>query len=134
MNTLAMIRRRQVRAQNGLCFYCRQPMWEGCAKRFASDHGLRGPRLLWLEATAEHLHARSVGGADTPGNIVAACRYCNAHRHRTPRPLPPDAYALKVRARLAAGRWHGLLLAGGEPAPAAGADSGPLPDRAAQSG
>lgn len=111
MTPLARIRRRQVRAQQGLCFYCRQPMWEDSPDLFTNRYGLEGPRVRWLQATAEHLLARSEGGADHAGNVVAACSYCNSHRHRCPRPLPPADFASFVRQRLAAGKWHGLRLA-----------------------
>ncbi|NNC52061.1 MAG: hypothetical protein HKO08_03355 [Erythrobacter sp.] len=52
-----------------------------------------------FRATAEHLLARSEGGADCPGNVVAACWYCNSHRHRARSPLSPEKYAEKVRAK-----------------------------------
>ncbi len=112
MTRISDIRQQQVRAQNGLCFYCRQPMWDGDPDLFARRHGLRGSRLHWLQATAEHLLARKDGGPDTAANIVAACRFCNSRRHHGPKPLPPAEYARKVQRRLAAGRWHGLQLVG----------------------
>lgn len=110
MKQLSELRRQQVRAQRGLCFYCHQPMWEGCPERFARLYGLKGSRLLWLQATAEHLQARCEGGANKASNIVAACKYCNSQRHRTHDPLSPGDYARKVQRRLIAGKWHGLRL------------------------
>ncbi|WP_369794121.1 hypothetical protein [Asticcacaulis sp. AC460] len=45
------------------------------------------------------------GGRDCRKNIVAACRYCNEHRHHTPKPKTPEAYKTKVMSRIKAGRW-----------------------------
>lgn len=127
MNRLSQLRRQKVRAQQGLCFYCRQPMWEGRPERFATLYGLKGSRLLWLQATAEHLQARCEGGADKASNIVAACRYCNSRRHYTPKPLQPQDYARRVQQRLAAGKWHGLRLHGDARAAAGLAEASPFP-------
>ena len=110
MTLISQIRRQKVRAQQGMCFYCRQPMWEGCPGPFAARYGLKGPRLLWLQATAEHLHARCEGGPDRIDNIVAACKYCNTRRHFCRVPPTPEEHAIKVQQRLEAGKWHGLSL------------------------
>ena len=110
MKPFSRVRRQQVRAQRGLCFYCRQPMWQDCPERFVRQYGLRGARVHWLQATAEHMYARCRDGADQPGNIVAACRYCNSRRHRTPYPLPLGDYARKAKQRLTAGKSPGCDL------------------------
>ena len=115
MKTVTRLRRQQVCAQRGLCFYCCQPMWEGCPERFAHRYGLKLSRVQCLKATTEHLLARCEGRADQPGNIVAACWFCNSRRHRTSRPLPPHDYAEEVQRRLATGKWQGLRLLGGDP-------------------
>jgi len=81
--------------QRGLCWYCEVPM--------RAD----GP----LMCTAEHLLPRSEGGRDERDNIVAACRYCNRHRHRRRAQLEPAAHRERVRGRLSAGRWNAHLRA-----------------------
>lgn len=106
MTLISQLRRHQVRAQHGLCFYCRQPLWEGCAEPFAAQYGLKGSRLRWLQATAEHLHARCEGGADRADNVVAACRFCNSRRHQTPRPLSPSDYARAPSNPLSSRSWR----------------------------
>jgi hypothetical protein len=60
---LQLLRRAACREQRGLCFHCCQPM---------------------VKPTAEHLIARRDGGADTRGNVVAACLSCNHSRHADP--------------------------------------------------
>jgi len=84
---LQYLRRQASREQAGRCFYCLQPMGR--------------------DATAEHLVARMDGGKDTRGNIVAACRCCNASRHAlfpiaAPDPETFQAFVLLMRA---AGQW-----------------------------
>ncbi|MBN8819444.1 MAG: hypothetical protein J0I80_12095 [Sphingomonas sp.] len=110
MNQISKARVEKFSAQNGLCHYCKQPMWERDPHEFAERFALNDRRLNWLRSTAEHLHARCDGGKDTKNNIVAACRFCNAHRHHACKALPPEAYGQHVRKRLAAGKWHGLHL------------------------
>lgn len=110
MTRLQKIRQVQIKAQAGCCYYCEQPMWLKDADGFAEKHRLSAGRAAFLRATAEHLVARSDGGEDTKANVVAACHYCNAHRHRAQRALAPEEYAARVRLRLANGRWHGMRL------------------------
>ncbi len=110
MKKLQKIRNSKFGMQGGRCYYCCQPMWCGNPADFAETHGLKVARTRDLQATAEHLVARSEGGTDTPENVVAACWYCNTHRHRTKRPLAPEAYARKVRSRVSRGRWHRIRL------------------------
>ncbi|MBY0343267.1 MAG: HNH endonuclease [Sphingomonadales bacterium] len=113
MKKLSKIRALKYAAQGGRCFYCRQPMWHGNQAGFVEKFGLPCHKAHYLKVTAEHLLARCEGGGDTPENIVAACWFCNTHRHHSKRPLAPDDYARKVRSRLSRGRWHGLILAAG---------------------
>jgi 5-methylcytosine-specific restriction endonuclease McrA len=115
MANLSKLRARRFSEQAGRCHYCRQPMRLGEGAIFAEQHGLTTSQAAFLQATAEHLTARSEGGSNAPANIVAACAYCNGHRHRACLPLLPAAFQRHVRARLARGRWHGLCLV--EPAP-----------------
>lgn len=98
--------------QGGKCAYCDQPMWLNDLPGFARKYQRPERSLRWLQATAEHLQPRGEGGGDTLRNIVAACLYCNTHRHRTRCVLSPELYREKVRKRLAARQWHKLSLAG----------------------
>lgn len=66
---LRILRERAFRAQDGLCYWCKQPM-----NKDAPDSD---PRQL----TGDHLEPMHNGGATVPGNIVAACRECNNTRH-----------------------------------------------------
>ncbi|MFK0334901.1 HNH endonuclease [Rhizobium sp. NPDC090275] len=88
------LRNRAFVAQGGLCWYC------GCTMR---NDGLHSP----LMCTAEHLIARSDGGRTTAVNIVAACRYCNAGRHRQETVLAPEHFKQFVMGRLRKGKWRG---------------------------
>lgn len=110
MRKIAKIKTLKFWLQGGRCFYCCQPIWYENPHHFADQHGFDIARVRHLQATAEHLVARCEGGADTPDNIVAACRFCNTRRHRAKRPLAPEAYARRVRSRLSRGRWHGIML------------------------
>ncbi|NRG18507.1 HNH endonuclease [Rhizobiales bacterium] len=101
------IRKKKFKAQNGRCFYCRSPMWEpGSFDAFVRTHELSRQSADFFRCTAEHLHPRSDGGKDQASNIVAACLFCNATRHKAKTPMEPGSYALKARRRLAAGKWH----------------------------
>jgi 5-methylcytosine-specific restriction endonuclease McrA len=73
--------------QRGICIYC----------------GL----LMGDDVTAEHLVARVDGGRNTSGNIVAACRRCNAGRHALFLADPPDpeTYQAFVLLMRKAGMW-----------------------------
>lgn len=104
------IRKAKFIEQHGRCFYCNQPMWEDDREQFALAHGLSVTAANVLRSTAEHLVAQQDGGADTCENIVAACRYCNRTRHKTPKPKPPSDYAKKVRKQLTKAKWHGIML------------------------
>lgn len=105
---LRKIRLRAVESQQSLFFYCNLPMAASAAElqSFARKHRLREREALHLLATAEHLLARCDGGGDTPSNIVSAHLICNMRRHRTPTPMPPDAYRSHVQIRCTQGKWH----------------------------
>lgn len=113
MSALKNIRVKKMIAQGGCCYYCGLSMWDEAAAAGQRDH-LRTKPLKNLRCTAEHLQSRCEGGGDTADNIVAACYFCNIHRHRRKRPLSPEAYRHHVQRRMAAGRWlwrdlhHGL--------------------------
>ena len=109
LKKISKIKHAKFSLQNGLCFYCRQPMWRRNHEQFADQHAISLKQARHLQATAEHLVARSDGGLDVAENIVAACWYCNNHRHRAKQALSPDRYARKVAARLRRGKWHGFL-------------------------
>ena len=98
--------------QRGKCVYCDQPMWLEDLPGFARKYQRSERSMRWLQATAEHLQPRCEGGTDTLENIVAACLYCNKHRHMMRCVLSPELYRKEVRKRLAARKWHKLLLAG----------------------
>jgi hypothetical protein len=61
-----------------------------------------------IDQSGPHLDARANGGSDSPGNIAAACLYCNLTRHRRKYPLPPEQYRHYVAKRMTKGGW--LLL------------------------
>lgn len=67
--SLPALRLRAYWAQEGLCYWCKQPM-----KKDADE---TDP----LQLTADHLIPVYAGGKTAPGNIVAACRKCNSSRH-----------------------------------------------------
>ncbi|WP_374104148.1 HNH endonuclease [Burkholderia sp. LMG 13014] len=64
-------------------------------------------QALQLQCTAEHLHARMDGGKDCQGNIVAACRICNARRHRRKAARDPREHRSYVRRCINRRKWHG---------------------------
>ncbi|MBS8225349.1 hypothetical protein [Vannielia litorea] len=107
-SALQTIRTRKFAEQKGLCHYCMQAMWSGDPKTFCAQHGISRRKAKLFQCTAEHLLANQNGGVVSATNIVAACRYCNATRHRAKRPLEPEAYKRKVANRLEAGRWNRL--------------------------
>ena len=101
--------------QNGRCFYCECPMWIENAKAFARQHLLTLKQAKQLACTAEHLKAVQDGGADTADNIVAACRFCNDHRHRRKVAPSPELHQMRVKTRVAHRRWHTLSSHFGAP-------------------
>jgi 5-methylcytosine-specific restriction endonuclease McrA len=104
------LRNRQMKAQDGLCFYCEQPMWLQDINGFCAKYELSRDQALSLKCTAEHLIARTDGGPDTDENIVAACHYCNQARHDGAEALAPRAFKHYVLEQLIAGKWHGFQL------------------------
>lgn len=110
MSQIQRLRGLSFKLQDGRCYYCHQPMWASDPASFARHYGLSHRRARRHRVTAEHLIARSNAGRNEEANIVAACAYCNMGRHRTAKPLAPEAHGLKVRKRLAAGKWHGLQV------------------------
>ena len=111
MTALKKIRTKKMIAQGGRCFYCGLPMWDEVSG-LSLPESLAGLKAV-LRCTAEHLQARCDGGRDVADNIVAACHYCNAARHRSKRPKPPEQYRAHVRRRMAQGRWLAGQIAGG---------------------
>lgn len=96
--------------QKGRCHYCETPMWQKDATDFAKTYAISEARARLLQATAEHLKPRCEGGHDDATNIVAACLFCNQHRHKARTVLPPEKFKREVRKRVAANRWHGVRL------------------------
>ncbi|EIL98759.1 hypothetical protein UUA_10771 [Rhodanobacter thiooxydans LCS2] len=100
------LRNRAYRNQHGRCFYCGRAMWQSSPVPFAQRCGLTSRQARQMQATAEHLLARCDGGKDTESNIVAACDFCNRHRHCRKTAPSPEHYRTLVQQRVAAGRWH----------------------------
>ncbi len=96
------------RTQSGRCYYCTVRMW----LRSPSELGLRPRTARPFQCTAEHLVARKDRGRDTRKNIAAACRLCNARRHKRKNPSPPETYRSFVLRRMAKGRWWPESLEG----------------------
>lgn len=103
---LPTYRRNAFLAQSGRCFYCSAEMWLAHPERFASKHRLSECQARRFQCTAEHLVARCDGGPDSQPNIVAACAFCNATRHKFRCAPEPTAYVRHVHKRLRTGRWH----------------------------
>jgi 5-methylcytosine-specific restriction endonuclease McrA len=105
---LARLRRARMKQQQGCCYYCGQPMWQGSDGAFCRQFSLTRHRAALFQCTAEHLTARSAGGGNGAANIVAACRFCNETRHKARQPKEPDSYRAFVQRRLARGGWQRL--------------------------
>ncbi|WAB92473.1 restriction endonuclease [Pseudomonas citronellolis] len=104
--SIQKIRSQAFLRQSGRCIYCGCPMWQTSSEQFAHEHRVTRKQALAFRCTAEHLHAQCDGGTNAPGNIAAACWFCNSQRHRAARPLTPDAYRAKVQRRMEKGGWH----------------------------
>lgn len=87
---LTSLRRIASRKQASRCYYCGHHMWLKRPAAFVATERIPAQHVEFYQCTAEHLCARSEGGRDTARNIVAACRFCNAMRHRVPLPLSPN--------------------------------------------
>lgn len=110
MSKIKQLRKRAFNAQNGICCYCGNAMWETDEPAFRERNRLTEKQSKMLQCTAEHLVARQDGGKDAVGNIAAACLYCNRHRHAAKVALPPDRYKERVGREMAAKRWHQIFL------------------------
>jgi 5-methylcytosine-specific restriction endonuclease McrA len=95
--------------QQGLCCYCRLPMWLSDPTPFVRQFGLTIAQAALLQCTAEHRISRSEGGRDSAENISAACRFCNRRRHcgRT-RARTAEAFREHVERRMKVQLWHGF--------------------------
>ena len=93
-------------SQNYSCWYCGFPMWEAEPEVFARSLGLTVGQVGRFRCTAEHLVARSAGGGGAQANVVAACLFCNATRHKRRRPPVHDRYREQVRRAVGRGEWH----------------------------
>jgi hypothetical protein len=92
--------------QSGRCYYCESPIWLNDKEGFAIKYSISVSAAEELRCTAEHLVARVDGGGNNPGNIVAACVFCNKTRHRIKCPPSPSQYKKHVKRRLNKGKWH----------------------------
>lgn len=104
--TIVRLRAKCYEAQFRRCYYCGVCMWINDLPAFTARFGAKRELALPLQCTAEHLNARSDGGRDVAGNIVAACRLCNSRRHRRKVPPTPEHYRQLVAARVEQGKWH----------------------------
>lgn len=114
MTKLQTLRKSAFKAQNGCCFYCGLPMWEGSDQAtFASRFKLSKKLIPLCQSTAEHLHAQQDGGKDVRENITAACKYCNVRRHqgRADNAPSPEQYRARIQRLIAQGKWHPALAA-----------------------
>ncbi|WP_414635381.1 HNH endonuclease [Azospira sp.] len=83
-------------------------MWLADLAGFANSHNYSLAQARLLQCTAEHLRARQDGGKNSPGNIAAACWYCNTRRHKRVHQLRPEEFRQHVVKRMRNGRWHQL--------------------------
>ncbi|MGT2505599.1 HNH endonuclease [Cupriavidus basilensis] len=63
-----------------------------------------------FKCTAEHLKARSDGGANSRCNIVAACETCNRRRHQRKAARSPAEHLGHVQRLMRRGKLHGPWL------------------------
>lgn len=105
-NSISKLRSDAFLRQHGRCFYCTAAMWLGSPDAFARTYRIPLGDAARFRCTAEHLVPRQEGGRNTASNIVAACQFCNATRHRRRKALSPALYRIRVRHRLGMYRWH----------------------------
>ncbi|RRN75443.1 HNH endonuclease [Agrobacterium deltaense] len=105
-NTIKNLRQRAARMQGWRCFYCQLPIWNSSPEELMKRYGMPRGLTKRFQCTAEHVKAKCDGGEDVAANIVAACLFCNATRHRTKHPLDATKHAFVVRSRMAKGKWH----------------------------
>ena len=111
IGSLKNIRKKKMIEQGGRCYYCGLVMWENALEPIAQARSRSAASLWLLQCTAEHLHPRSEGGADTADNIVAACWFCNSRRQRQKQPPAPEDDRASVPRRMGKGRWLAAQLA-----------------------
>lgn len=99
------LRRQAFERQGGRCYYCERTIWLGDPEGFIRTACRSHRAARQFQCTAEHLIPRQDGGADTRENIVAACRFCNATRHRKRRPRSAAIHREHVRRRIRQTRW-----------------------------
>lgn len=106
--TRRRLRRQACQRQNYKCFYCQFKMWAENPETFAREEGIPIRLAKYMQCTAEHLIAQQDSGGDTPGNVVAACLWCNRSRHRGRQHRAPDwpSYKTKVAILVSQGKWH----------------------------
>lgn len=104
-------RNRAFQIQNGICLYCKYPMWLNKQSKFASQHNISIKKARLFRCTGEHLVPHSDGGAVAQENIAAACQFCNQTRHRSKTILSPEAFSDYVQRRLRKGAWNANLMA-----------------------
>lgn len=109
-NRLQHLRYQAYQQQNGNCYYCEMQMWNNSPEELATQYRLSTSRVKPLKCTAEHLEARQDGGKDSKTNIVAACLFCNSHRHKTKKPKDPMQFKEKVKLRMARQGWTSQLI------------------------
>lgn len=102
MTKIQTLRSRAFAHQNGRCCYCDVQMW----LHQPTELLLPQRAAAKLRCTAEHLRAKSEGGAEQADNIAAACLRCNEMRHRMHPPLSPERYRAHVHRLMRARRWH----------------------------
>ncbi|ACC75207.1 HNH endonuclease [Paraburkholderia phymatum] len=104
----ARIRTRAFIRQSGRCYYCRCLMWNDIIglTAMAKNFALPLRQVRYLQCTAEHLNPRMNGGSNSHRNIVAACRTCNARRHRAKAPRDPISHQRHVQNRMRRKKWH----------------------------
>jgi 5-methylcytosine-specific restriction endonuclease McrA len=108
--SLKILRSHAFLKQDGFCYYCKQPMWVKNPLELSSKYELPLSKLKKLKCTGEHLVAFKDGGSSTKNNIVAACSFCNQHRHRRKTNPTPEQFGKMVQYRVSRDRWHGVRL------------------------
>jgi hypothetical protein len=99
-------RERKALEQHRRCYYCGFPMWSKRPSAFARRFGISLKEAERFHCTAEHLLARRDGGTSRLDNIVAACLFCNSHRHWRRVAPTPEQYRDLVQKRVAKIAWH----------------------------
>lgn len=111
MPRIQKLRDRCFDRQGGRCYYCQQPMWLADPGAFARIHGLSSAQTARLQASAEHLIARSDGGKDSEVNVVAACVFCNRQRHSHRTRAAPTPLVYRLAAFVISVVWRASISA-----------------------